>query len=269
MAYENQPNHNIVHRVVAGNWAIELLPAAPYETRYTPATTIVGFSFDSQTGTHAFASDIRHPFKSKVNSLAFIPAGCEVYSQSDTGGEYLRVIRVDKQPSNGCVNGGRFSNIVDRYASSVAHQLRYQLRLLEKPDNLVCEALAYSLYRCVNRHLGCPEIGENESKWMTPFRLKIVQEMVEEGFSKKVRVADLANALGLSTGFFTRAFTATVGRSPQEYIIGRRISHAIKRITETNESLSAIACTCGFASHSHMTSLFQMRFGYTPSHLRA
>ena len=47
-----------VKSVQVGSWKIDLLPRAPYEASYTPEQSIIGYTFDSQAGTHAFASKI-------------------------------------------------------------------------------------------------------------------------------------------------------------------------------------------------------------------
>ena len=63
-------------------WQVELLPSGPYIAAYTPVVDIVGFAFDTQAGIHSFASDQRRAFQAQCNGLAAIPAGCEVYSES-------------------------------------------------------------------------------------------------------------------------------------------------------------------------------------------
>jgi len=77
---------------IGGLARIELLPAAAYEAAYTPEAPVIGFAFEAQAGTHAFASDRKRPFQAKPNHLSFVPAGCDVYSQSAQGGEYLRIV---------------------------------------------------------------------------------------------------------------------------------------------------------------------------------
>ena len=61
--------------VVIGDDTVELLPHTPYEVRYTPDTAVMGFAFETQAGTHAFASDRQTAFRTRPNSLAYIPAG--------------------------------------------------------------------------------------------------------------------------------------------------------------------------------------------------
>ena len=67
---------------VGGVATIELLPAAAYEAAYTPGAPVIGFAFEAQAGTHAFASDRKRPFQAKPNHLSFVPARCDVYSCS-------------------------------------------------------------------------------------------------------------------------------------------------------------------------------------------
>src|ERR1700681_2273143 len=76
---------------VPGAWCAELLPRHPYQAAYTPDLPVVGFAFDGQVGVHAFGSDHKAAFRARPNGLAHVPAGCDVYSQSKHGGEYLKI----------------------------------------------------------------------------------------------------------------------------------------------------------------------------------
>ena len=69
-------------RAAVGQWWAELLPQSPYDAAYTPDAAIIGFAFDSQAGVHAFATDRRTEFPAKPNGLAYVPRGCDVYSES-------------------------------------------------------------------------------------------------------------------------------------------------------------------------------------------
>ena len=47
-----------------------------------------------------------------------------------------------------------------------------------------------------------------------------------------------------------------------------RLHHALARILDGDEPLSAIAAATGFASQSHLTNLFRARFRITPGRAR-
>jgi AraC family transcriptional regulator len=81
-------------------------------------------------------------------------------------------------------------------------------------------------------------------------------------------VQDLAEALGLSVGFFARAFKRATGRAPHDHIIDRRISRARLLLRDRSLGLAAIALASGFASHAHMTATFRTRLGISPHGLR-
>src|SRR5215470_12138730 len=97
--------------ISVGGFDVELLPRLPYDVRYTPATAVIGFAFETQRGTHAFASDRAAAFRTYPNSLAYVPNGCDVFSRSREGGEYL-VIRTSFAPSGRLPRERRFSDLV-------------------------------------------------------------------------------------------------------------------------------------------------------------
>jgi AraC family transcriptional regulator len=248
-----------------GAWSLELLAPNPYEARYTPSAPIIGFAFDAQVGTHAFGSDRRRGFRAKPNGLAFVPAGCDVFSNSATGGEYLKVT-VESGTAGPWHWTQRFSDAVDPAAIAAAHGLR---RLLLAPypiDPLAAERLVQVLEGRGAAMLGAKP--ERPASWMTPQRLRVIDELIEARLEEKLGVADLAEALDLSAGFFSRAFRRATGRSPYDYIVDRRIARVRLLLRDRGLGLAAIALAAGFASHAHMTATFTRRLGVTPQNLR-
>ena len=70
-------------------FAVTVLPAARYEASYVPTDHVIGFTFERQRGVDAFGGARRRLFDAEPWRLAFTPAGCDVFSASDRGGEYL------------------------------------------------------------------------------------------------------------------------------------------------------------------------------------
>jgi AraC family transcriptional regulator len=252
---------------IAGAWCAELLPRSPYLAAYTPDSPIIGFAFDGQVGVHAFASDRKAAFRARPNGLAFVPAGCDVYSQSKHGGEYLKVI-FEPQPGEPWPRSRRFSDVIDRGAIDAAQRLRRQLLAGDDIDELQCERFVHVL----RERTACVLSGASAEHacrfWMTPRRLRLVDDLIEARLDASLTVQDLAGALRLSTGFFCRAFGAAVGKPPHDYIIDRRVSRARALLQDTTLDLGMIAHASGFASHAHMTASFRKRLGITPSKLR-
>jgi AraC family transcriptional regulator len=247
---------------VAGN-RIELLPSRGYDVRYRPDAGLIGFVFESQSGTHAFASDRPTPFRTAANSLSFVPADCDVMSKSARGGEYLTI--------QGPLAQGferRFNDHVDQTAIAAAHALRRLMLGTDAPDPLAIEAAAMVLRNAVSRAQAQDSMPAAGGHWMTKRRLTMVDDLIEARMDQDLSVAELAETLGLSSGFFTRAFRAATGMSPHRYILERRLSRARRLLADGSETVAQVAAACGFASHAHLCVCARRHLGVTPGELR-
>lgn len=239
---------------------IALLPSAPYRVKYRAKQSSLGFALESQAGIHAIATDVRSTFRVRANSFAWLPAGCDVFSASDAGGEYLSVSGFN------IVGGNNWqSDIFASVAARPARQLWAAMLLGE--DDLVLEHLTSSLFTHFVRAQG--QAPDREAKWMTEKRLRRIDDIINADLANSILVTDLANALGLSTGYFSRAFRAATGRSPQRHIIDQRLRRARSLVLSTNLPLTEVAMRCGFSSHSHMSTTFRRLMEVAPSELRS
>ncbi len=253
--------------VIDGLCEIELLPAAGYRASYTPPHPVIGFGFDAQSGVHAFASSRRSAFYARPNHLSWVPAGCDIYSQSDKGGEYLKITLYQIVPR--CHRAEhRFSNVIDPIAIGAAHRLRSDLIASNPADPLGCARHLRILMDRIACHLTGRCAEPRAASWMTPRRLRHVDELIEAGLDKRLAVHELAAALGLSAGFFSRAFRAATGKAPYDYIIDRRVARARMLLQVPDFTLSNVAYASGFSSHAHMSAVFRERLGATPSDIR-
>ena len=160
--------------MTVGEDTIELLPHAPYEVRYTPEIGVIGFAFETQTGIHAFGSARRAAFTARPNSLAYLPAGCDVFSRSDGGGEYL-TIKV--RATFAVPTDRRFNDHIDPEAIIAAQHLRRGI-LACHPDPLALECHVLTLRAAVARVLAGRASDAKAARWMTLQRLKRVDEFI-------------------------------------------------------------------------------------------
>ena len=252
--------------IATPRWRAELLPKAPYEASYVASAPVIGFAFEAQSGTHAFAGDRRSRFSAKPNHLSFVPRGCDVYSQSAEGGEYLKVTLLDEAEML-TRSERRFTNLIDRVSVVAAEALRR--RLLADPDRdlLDCERLVAMLTARARGVLDGRPTTDRAAAWMTSRRLKHVQGIVEQRLGERLTVGDLAESLGLSPSFFSRAFSAALGKPPHDYIIDRRLARARQLLSAGTDDIAGVAQLCGFSSHAHLSSVCRARLGVPPSRL--
>jgi AraC family transcriptional regulator len=252
---------------IDGVGTVELLPRASYEASFVSDRPVIGFAFEGQVGRHAFATSRRSAFRGRPNHISWVPRGCDVYSQSEIGGEYLK-ITLEPERVAGASAQRRFSNVIDRRAIAAAQRLRRLLLGGRMIEPLYCEREVLVLEERARSILAGEDQRNAPAAWMTPRRLSLIDELIEARLEGPLTVHELAGALGLSDGFFSRAFAAALGKPPHDYIIDRRIARARSLLASPHLDLAAIALACGFSSHAHMTALFRDRLGVSPSEMR-
>lgn len=264
MSHRNRPQPPLpsepVRRIEAGPWAIELLPRCAYATRYVATQASIGFAFDSQRGLHAIGSDRVHPFNAMPNGLAFVPAECDVFSESPQGGEYLRVMRTD---GIALIGERAFNNRLDQQAIALAWRMRGALLRASVEDNWEAWALQLAERTKDNQAFSAPFTGS-----ITGSRMRLLDEFIDAGLDGPLGVQAMAGLLGLSEGYFIRAFKNATGKSPHSYLIDRRLAKARALMRDSTARLTEIAHTCGFNSQAHMTTAFKQRLGVSPAQLR-
>lgn len=100
-------------------------------------------------------------------------------------------------------------------------------------------------------------------------RLLLAIGYIHAHFDEPMSVGDIAQAAGVTAGYFTRFFKATAGMPPRRYLTEVRFERAKVLIRTTNKSMTQIAAECGFADQSHMTQVFHRRVGMTPKSYRS
>ena len=100
-------------------------------------------------------------------------------------------------------------------------------------------------------------------------RIDRVIDYVEAYLTEALTVRELAGIACVSPFHFSRIFRTAMGRTPHDYVMGRRTRRAQHLLRESEDTPAQIAFLCGFASQSHMTDVFRARIGVPPARYRA
>jgi AraC-like DNA-binding protein len=99
---------------------------------------------------------------------------------------------------------------------------------------------------------------------LAPWQKRVVWKHIEDRLQGPVRVGDLAKLVSLSPSYFSRAFKASFGERPHDFVIRTRIERARTLILTTSLSLGQIALACGLADQSHLCRCFRQATGTSP-----
>lgn len=107
--------------------------------------------------------------------------------------------------------------------------------------------------------------GKAVRSGLAPWQVRRVLAHVDANLGSTIRNKDLAAVARLSTFHFAVAFRNSIGQSPHEHVIHRRIERAQGLMLSTHRSLSDIAAECGLADQAHLTRLFRRIVGESPA----
>jgi len=114
-------------------------------------------------------------------------------------------------------------------------------------------------------HQVAPDAPLAERQGLAPWQVRRVLAHIDANLDKPIRNKELADIARRSEFHFNVAFRNSVGDSPHEYIIHRRMERAQGLMLSTDAPLSEIAFECGLADQAHLTRLFRRVVGETPA----
>ena len=113
-----------------------------------------------------------------------------------------------------------------------------------------------------------PAAPPDRQRGLTSARLHPVFLLVEANLATRLRVIDMAAAVGLTMFHFSREFLRLTGVAPYAYVRRRRIARAALLLAGSKLPIVAIAAEVGFNTHSHFTTTFAKHAGMTPGRYR-
>ena len=99
--------------------------------------------------------------------------------------------------------------------------------------------------------------------------LASVRAYMDTHYVRPLTVPQLARMAGLSRAHFIRAFRASTGVTPRQYLRAKRIDRAKELLVRTPTPVTAICDTIGFHSLGSFSTLFRRLTGETPAAWRA
>lgn len=122
------------------------------------------------------------------------------------------------------------------------------------------------------RRVGVPRAQETSSnderpRGLASWQLKRVTSYMLDRLDRAVSLDELASLIDLSRGHFCTAFRLTVGRTPREWLIDRRIERARELLANPDLSITEVALALGYTP-SAFGATFRERIGMTPSAFR-
>lgn len=99
---------------------------------------------------------------------------------------------------------------------------------------------------------------------LAPWQLRRAREMFRADLSGNLSLREVADACKLSISHFARAFKASTGVPPHQWLMNERVEMARDLLERSSTPLVEVAGVCGFADQSHFSRVFARVAGTSP-----
>jgi AraC-like DNA-binding protein len=92
-----------------------------------------------------------------------------------------------------------------------------------------------------------------------------IAAIVSEYIHTPITIKKLAMLTGRSISQFKRDFIQLYDSYPHQWLVKKKLEHAIYLLKTTSKSIEQISDTCGFANPTHFSRVFKKEYGIVPS----
>lgn len=122
-----------------------------------------------------------------------------------------------------------------------------------------------STYAEIRDRMAGLQLDKNEKDFIDNVN-RAIQKQIRTG---QVHVSDISQRMGCKTLWTRRKFKKVTGISVYQYILFRRLSHAIYLMQHTKGmTLDQVGKACSFADNAHLTHAFLRMLECTPQQFR-
>ena len=277
MGVSVQDSPDWADRIVADNVCFRLYPPVEFEVAYRVRDYVIFTPFARAILDLAVNEGPMRRVAVAAGGALFIPPETQVRARMSAAVEFLvlDVPSARAEPVLDAAADGRIwaPRVLEAFTDPGFAAIQQEIRRTLMGDALVNPAYLAALGDALMARVGCdlagvePDAHTREN--LSPGVLRRIVTQIEHALDQRITVEDLARDAGLSRSHFSRAFQASTGEPPQEFIIGRRLCRARDMLKDSDRSIADIAVQTGFSSHAHLTTAFKKRLGVTPVRYRA
>lgn len=113
-----------------------------------------------------------------------------------------------------------------------------------------------------------PGSSSMQARQKTLDKTRQILKYVEQNYSRKITIREIAEASGFSQSHFMKFFKTTIGTPFTAYLNDYRLTMASRLLLSSEDSILTIAGDCGFDNLSYFNRIFRQKFAMTPREFR-
>lgn len=268
---ENLPQWG--HWIETPEYMVAIVPPGHLEVNLRSPLNLVVTSFGLTHGVAAFDSDRLKPYQAIPGGFDIVPQGSTYRSVEDAS--CFVVFGYSQAFLSRNVAGGETVELLPGQISKTHWGLNAAIAIQDFFDNgqvggaFYLESVVTSvLGQIIYRRSTLSQTFKRPPELLEPKVLKNALGYIRSNVSQSLSLSDIATVIGFSPYHFARAFKATTGISPYQYVLQCRVELAQQLLQDQEQSLAEVAIEAGFGNQSHMTTVFRRVLQTTPQQYR-
>jgi len=220
---------------------------------------------------HSYVTDCGYRYDGidAPGSVSFLPANSQRRLRLEAVSWRWASIAISPghfEDMTGGVHINAFSTRDDRFLSALLGQLAWYQEQDGHLDLPYLDAMLTALIHHLRVRYQTESRAVTERLRRLPsWAIRRITDYIVAQLPGEVRVSMLAKLTGLSEGHFHRAFRATTGKTPLQFINELRIQRAIQILNRRPINTVELALAVGFSSPTYFSRVFRKAVGCSPS----
>ncbi len=225
----------------------------------------------------ALNSDVQKQLSNETNTIIFGPSGTDAFETDDGGHKSHFYLTYEPESAETLLGGFSLSGAglevlpptQDIVIGNMARELQRHLLTGEVEGAIFMEMLTSSIFIRL-ASLMARESRERQTRksGLSDACKSRLVDFIDANLASTLDLGAIAKVAEVPVHVLTRSFKRSFGVSLSSYLLERRLDKARTLLAEGNDTIAAIAYTCGFSSQQHMTNSFTAKVGATPARYR-
>lgn len=149
--------------------------------------------------------------------------------------------------------------------SAFFHSISSYLNETHDPDRSLLELKFKELILTIADSPGNEELLSYFCSLLHEPQYASLQRVMEENYCFNLKLEEYAQLCNRSLSTFKRDFQKLYNQTPGQWLLERRLQHAVRLLRNEHKTISDVTFQSGFENVSHFSRSFKQRFGTAPS----
>jgi AraC family transcriptional regulator len=161
------------------------------------------------------------------------------------------------------------ADVCDNFITQLGGALYSEFKNPSAVGRIYIESLAATLAVHLLRNYSVTAQKVREfSGGLSGAKLRRAMEYIDSHLDQDLSLPQIAETVGMSSYYFSRALKKSTGFAPHTYVVHQRMERAKQLLTETKLPVIDVALAVGYVNHSHFSTQFRKLTGISPTAYR-